>query len=334
MSSKVLSVVIPTYNMEKYLRECLDSFVVPSVLEDIEILVVNDGSSDGSQNIAMEYCQKYPDTFFLYNKENAGHGSGINYGLKYAAGRYFKVVDADDWVASEELAEFVARLKSIDTDIVATDYLCIDDATKRIIEKKWCTADITQYGNTYSISKGEVLQVIKLHSLTIKTDILRDNNIKIDEHSFYVDAEYISYPIPYADSVYFYKGVLYMYRLGRNGQSMNIRGMQQRRGQHMNVLNHMLEYYDKAVFPSDNSKHYMELCIAQMVENQFQIYISLGLKKGIFSELKSWDKELKKNYPAIYNAADRKSITMLRKTGYLLLPAGALVYRVVKRDRY
>lgn len=334
MSNKVLSVVIPTYNMEKYIKECLDSFVVKDVLDDIEIIVVNDGSKDSSADIARKYCKEYPDTFYLYDKENGGHGSGINYGLKYATGKYFKVVDADDWVASDELKLFVKRLKELDTDIVASDYLCIDDTTKRIIEKKWCTSDITQYGKTFSLVNGDVKQVIKLHSLTIKTSILKDNNITIDEHSFYVDAEYISYPIPYVDSVYFYKGVLYMYRLGRNGQSMNIRGMQQRRDQHMNVMNNMIKYYEKATFPSEYSKHYVELCIAQMVENQFQIYISLGLKRGIFSELKAWDMKLKEEYHAIYESTNKKSITWLRKTGYLMLPIGALVYRVVKRDRY
>lgn len=91
---KILTVVVPTYNAEKYLRDNLESFKIPELMEDLEILIVNDGSTDHSLEIAEEYVRQYPDTYRVITKENGGHGSGINCGIANARGTYFKVVDA------------------------------------------------------------------------------------------------------------------------------------------------------------------------------------------------------------------------------------------------
>lgn len=119
---KILSIVIPAYNVEKYLERCLASFEVAGILDQIEVLVINDGSRDQTAAIAQRYCDRYPDSYFLYNKENGGHGSGINYGIRYARGKYFKVVDGDDWLNTEELPAFVELLAQVDTDVVAADF--------------------------------------------------------------------------------------------------------------------------------------------------------------------------------------------------------------------
>lgn len=132
---KVLSIVIPAYNVEKYLEKCLSSFEIEAVLDRIEILVINDGSGDHTAEIAQRYCEKYPETYFLYNKENGGHGSGINYGIRYATGKYFKVVDGDDWLNTEELEAFVKLLEETDTDIVAADF-CVFRMRRMLSSRK------------------------------------------------------------------------------------------------------------------------------------------------------------------------------------------------------
>ena len=200
---KILSIVIPAYNVEKYLEKCLASFEIQAILDRIEVLVINDGSKDHTAEIAQWYCEKYPETYFLYNKENGGHGSGINYGIRYATGKYFKVVDGDDWLNTEELEAFVKLLEETDTDIVAADFLCIQDETDAILEEKHCTPCKEQYGHIADLTKGEVMDVIKMHALTIRTAILKQNPIQIDEHCYYVDCEYITYPIPFVRTVYF-----------------------------------------------------------------------------------------------------------------------------------
>lgn len=328
---KILTVVIPAYNVEKYLERCMHSFEIPEILDKIEILVINDGSKDGTEQIARAYCEKYPQTYFLYNKENGGHGSGINYGIRYATGKYFKVVDGDDWVDAQELKKFVSVLEKQEVDVVASDFTCIQDETYAVLEEKQCTYNQAQYGKCCSLPQGEVEHIIKMHSLTIKTAILQEHQIHMDEKCYYVDCEYITYPIPYVDTVYFYKGSLYQYRLGRQGQSVDIKSMQKNRSQHRYVLEQLLDFYRKEQKQlKTGTKRYMECCIAQVVENEFQIYISMGLKKGIRKELQQWDLELKEKYWEIYAATDKKSITMLRKTNYHVLKLGAVIYKVVK----
>lgn len=95
---KVLTVIVPVYNMEKYIRQCLESLVIGEVLDRIEVLVVLEGSKDGSAEIAYEFVEQYPDTFRIIYKANGGHGSAINTGLMMASGEYVKILDSDDWV--------------------------------------------------------------------------------------------------------------------------------------------------------------------------------------------------------------------------------------------
>ena len=110
MDEKILTVTIPSYNVEAYLEDCLESFVNSEVMDDIEVLIVNDGSSDNTVKIAQRYVDKYENTFRLINKENGGHGSTINTGVREAKGKYFKVVDGDDWVDTRSFIHLVKVL--------------------------------------------------------------------------------------------------------------------------------------------------------------------------------------------------------------------------------
>lgn len=327
---KILSITIPSYNVEKYIDKCVQSMLVDSILDDIEILIVNDGSKDSTPEIARGYVEKYPQTVRLIDKENGGHGSTINAGIREATGKYFKVVDGDDWLMTENLEHFITLLKSRDEDVIASNYLCIRDESYDVIAEKRVTSDASLYGTICNMDKGEVKEVIKMHGLTIRTSILKENNITIDEHCFYVDAEYIAYPMPFVSSVYYDDEFIYMYRLGRNGQSMDIKSMQRNRAMHMKVLNSMLAFYDKMPEVTDAKKAYIEKVIGQMVENQFQIYISMGTEKEIQKETAAWDKALLKSHPRVANATNKKSIMLLRKTNYSILPIGSFVLKLVK----
>lgn len=331
---KILSIVIPAYNVERYLKRCLSSiaFIKPDLLEKIEVLIIDDGSTDNTPGIALEYCKKYPQVFYLHSKENGGHGSALNMGISYATGKYFKVVDGDDWLSVKGLQKFIGILENQDVDIVASDYLCVKDKTGEILAKKTCTDDKTQYGKINYMSNGDIKKVIKMHSLTIKTAYLKSMPCKIDEHCFYVDIEYITYPVLGVESVYYANICLYMYRLGRNGQSVDIKSMQKNRTQHMRVFHSLTDFYKMAVKKgiAPNTRKYIEKCIAQVVENQFQIYISLGMQKGIKEELREWDCKLKRQYPNIYKSTEKKSITLLRFTNYHLLQPAAIIYKIVK----
>ena len=222
---KVLTVTVPSYNVEAYLEECLESFVRGDALEDVEVLVVNDGSTDGTADIARRYEEKYPQTFHLITKENGGHGSTINTGVANARGRYFKVVDGDDWVDSGSFVRLVEYLKGNPADVVASNYTWIDHATKRPTKRQEYPYENIEYGRVYPFADIVDKVFIDMHAMTIRTDLIRKANMPIDEHTFYVDMEFVAFPIPYVETVAFFEDAVYQYRLGLPGQSMSIQKM-------------------------------------------------------------------------------------------------------------
>lgn len=328
---KTLSIIVPAYNVEAWIERCLSSFIAEDVLKEIEVLVIDDGSKDGTAAIVKSYCERYPQTFYLYSKSNGGHGSTINYGILNARGKYFKVVDGDDWVDTEELGRFVKTLKALDVDVVAADFKSVRDGTFDVIDEYYCVGSPELYGTTIDLTHTDPGQRLTMHALTFKTDLLQTCNVRLDEHCFYVDAEYITYPMPYVQTMYFHKGFLYRYRLGRDGQSMNLRSMQRNREQHKRVLNSLLAFYGS--LQQDLPKplrRYIVRCIANVVEGQFLIYISLGLHPGIRAELASFDRKLKAEHPDIWCATAKKSIALLRATHYLILPLGAIACKLFR----
>lgn len=348
---KLLTIAVPAYNVATYIRQCLDSFVLTetdhaqlqpkedadvrsnatTIMDKLEVLIINDGSTDDTAAIAAEYVQKYPDTFRLINKENGGHGSAINAGYEHATGKYFKIVDGDDWLDQQALVQFLDILRTQDADIVASDFECVEDGTGKKFSYRSCTPDAGQYGRECRLEDGQIHQVIKMHSMTYRTEVIKQIPRPIDHHCFYVDCEYVTYPIVHVKTIYFAKLPLYQYRLGRAGQSVDIKSMQRNREQHMRVLRHLLEFFGEAAEATEAQRRYMASGIALVLENQFQIYISMGLQKGIRGELESLDQEIREKYPDVYHAVSKRSIDILRISKYKLLPFAAMVYKVVKR---
>ena len=240
-------------------------------------------------------------------------------------------MDGDDWLNTEELPAFVELLAQVDTDVVAADFLCVQDGTEQTLSEKHATSSrgaIWMYRGSYS---GQCDRCDKMHALTIQTRILQEYDIVIDEHCYYVDCEYITYPIPYVKQYISIRSSSICTGLGRNGQSMDIRSMQKNREQHMRVLNSPFFLWGRGG-RERGTLYYIERCIAQVVENQFQIYISMGRQKR-YREIKGMGSWIKEHYPGIYAATRKKSITMLRKTGYRILPIGAMVYQILKTDK-
>ena len=129
MNEKVLTVVVPSYNVEAYLADTLKSFIHPDIMEEVEVLIVNDESTDSTEEIGRSFEVRYPQTFRVITKKNGGHGSTINRGIQEAAGRYFKVVDGDDWVDTENFRKLVKMLKRLDVDVIRNNYTWVDHET-------------------------------------------------------------------------------------------------------------------------------------------------------------------------------------------------------------
>lgn len=334
---KILTVVVPTYNAEKYLVKNLNSLCVEEVLSEIEVIIVNDGSTDSSINIANKYAEKYPDSYKVITKENGGHGSGINCGIKYAQGYYFKVLDADDWVDKNALKNLVNYLKVCDDDIVYSGFLWAFDNQNGDEETFHKKAELKepfngiQYKTSYAFADIAEKLYVKIHSLTIKTEILQRNNITIDTHCYYVDTELITYPIPYVETISFLEDYVYMYRIGRIGQSVSIEKMQKNEKNYDKVIRSLTEFYDKLekTIPCTKAhKSYIASIIARVVAGKIKILLSYPVSKEKMKECKEYDDELKRCYPDIYGKNKNIAIKILRKTSYKAYWAAHAVLKV------
>lgn len=210
---KILTISIAAYNMEAYLEDALLSLANTELLHLLDVIIVNDGSTDGTPDIASRYVEKYPGSFTLVNKENGGYGSTINCSLKLAKGKYIKVLDGDDWVETANMSSFLNFLLETDADVVFTQYSCYKHDKDLLIDIK----DLPYKANVkLNISE---LKEIKMHTLSVKTDLVR--NIEITENCFYTDVEWFLKAVLCCNTLIAFPVNIYCYRLEREGQSVS-----------------------------------------------------------------------------------------------------------------
>ncbi|MCM1174081.1 MAG: glycosyltransferase family 2 protein [Blautia sp.] len=243
---KLLSVVIPSYNSETYLCKCIESLLPGG--EDVEILIVDDGSKDRTGEIADEYENRYPGIVKALHQENGGHGAAVNTGLEHAAGLYFKVVDSDDWVKESAYRKILQTLRelaggSTALDMLISNFVYEKEGAKKNKVMKYRHAlprdTIFTWDEVRHFHKG---QYILMHSVIFRTKLLKECGLKLPEHMFYVDNLFVFEPLPYVRTMYYLDVNFYRYYIGREGQSVNERVMISRIDQQIRVNKLMLDY--------------------------------------------------------------------------------------------
>ena len=212
-----MTISIAAYNVEKYIENTLKSVLVEKVLDDIEVIVVNDGSTDKTYEIAKNYEERYKGTVKVIDKENGGYGSTVNCSINIARGKYFKLLDGDDWYDRDALTKFIFTLKNINTDMVVTNFRKVHNDSETLglsFDKYIENEDL----NTCDIKINEG---IPMHAITYKTEILKESKVMLKEKLLYTDNYFVSIPLVKVKSVRFIDLVLYNYRLGLEGQSLN-----------------------------------------------------------------------------------------------------------------
>lgn len=280
--SKTLTISIAAYNVEKYLDKALSSLVVDSVLDDIEVIVVNDGSKDRTGNIASTYIEKNPDSFKLINKTNGGYGSTINSSLSVATGKYYKLLDGDDWFLSSNLPLFVETLKNCESDIVYTPFFFVKEPDMEEKEEKF------SFEKDVVLSSSEIY-ALSMHATTVKTELIKDK-IKITEHSFYTDFEFCLKSILLSSTLTYFDVPLYCYRIGQNEQSVSIKGYLR----HIDEHEKMTKYSLNAVYGSEKIKR-----IRSQIDNMARRHINILIVNGDRKRYLDFIRYLKKNYPFI-----------------------------------
>lgn len=265
MQRPILTVVVPSYNVEQYLERGLSTYDDPRMEGRLQVVIVNDGSTDSTQEIARRFCEKTPRVFELVNKENGGHGSAINAGISAARGTYFRVIDGDDWVDTDGLAAFLNVLESAEADLVVDVKREIDMMTgdaqvfpfpKSVPQKGVCGFDDV-------CSCGEIVPFIMIHTLSIRTDYLREIGLKLLEKTFYVDFEYVVKATLDAQSVQFVDINVYQYLVGNANQSVADASYVKRWEDHTRVAEEILRLYGERrnSLPPKRSDYLLRRCV-------------------------------------------------------------------------
>lgn len=266
---KYISFAIPCYNSEAYMTHAIES-ILPGG-EDVEIIIVNDGSKDNTSRIGHEYAEKYPDIIKVIDKENGGHGDAVNSGLAAASGKYFKVVDSDDWVKEESLHRILQVLRGFEEEGQQVDMLIANYVyEKEGMENKKCI----HYRNVLpqdeifhwsDIGHFHLDQYILMHSVIYRTELLQLCQLRLPKHTFYVDNIYVYYPLPHVRKMYYMDEDFYRYYIGREDQSVNEKVMIKRVDQQIFVTKKMIDMYQMKEITNKKLKKYMINYLAIMM---------------------------------------------------------------------
>lgn len=297
MSRPILTIAIPAYNVELYIEETILSLVKSNYADKIEILIINDGSSDKTAEVSQTLADKYPSVKVI-NKKNGGHGSAINTGLKNATGKYFRLLDGDDWFDTKELDNYLSRLQNETADLVLTDYVeCFIKSNLR--------RPVSYYSNIPEYSELDLSEIeftewgTTLPTSTIKTSLLKSFGLKIDEHCFYVDQEYNFACYLCARTAKYYPLMIYQYRLERDGQSMERSSLIKNVNSHETVCARLLSEFKKRAkdMPEIKKTYISSHIIIPMCHMQYTIATEYCKSSKHF---RSFDRKLAK-YPDFYN---------------------------------
>lgn len=311
---KILTVIVPVYNTEKYIKRCLDSLDNKEINDKLEVLVVSDGSKDNAINIAKEYSKRLPDTFKIIEKENGGHGSTINKGLELATGKYFRVLDSDDWVDNVSFVEFVKRLEDQDADLVVTDYskeFIYEGKSEKIVYKN------LELNKKYIFDKFDLNilngEYFVMATSTYKTEVLRKSNLKLMEKTFYVDMQYNVVPIPYVNSFVYFDLDIYRYFIGRLDQSVNTASFVKNHLNHDKVVKYLIDYYSNLTDISDTKKEYIRIILKYILFTHYSIYcIYFKKKRQGYKLVKEFDKYLYNKNKELYDVSNISFIKIYR----------------------
>lgn len=269
-NEKYLTIVIPAYNVAHYLTKTLDSLVCCKHIDSLDIIVVNDGSVDRTEEIAKSYATTYPGIVRCISKENGGHGSGINTGLMLALGKYFSVMDGDDWGNTEALDHIIEIMASATEDVLAANFQTYNIESGYTVHYRFGKVE---YGRSYSIDdlvKSGVPLV--LHELFYRTKLLVKNNLHIREKVSYDDEEYCMFPFAKAESVRFIDEEYYIYRQGDANQSMSIQNQLRKFRDKYIVLKDMIFYAEKKDIKAANLT-YMQNRIENFITSLYFMWL-------------------------------------------------------------
>ena len=278
---KLLTIVIPVYNVEKYIRQCMDSVIVPqNQMEQLEVIVVNDGTPDNSAKIAREYAEQYPDTIKVIDKENGGHGAAWNLGLKMATGKYVRFLDSDDWLS--DLSGFITRLQTLDVDVVATSIIRYSDKTG--LEESDCLTKI-EFDKVFPIEDipSDVVtnksDIFNFHRCTYRTSMFQNAQPLFCERVYYDDSILYVAPMILGRTICIMERTLYVYRTSRDGQTMDESVEKAHVYDYVSVCRGIVDFLNRHTAITGNQRVQKDLIIQEYIKRPFRIMTLLPYRE-------------------------------------------------------
>lgn len=326
---KILTIVVPSYNTEKYISECSPSYLNASCLDELEIVFVNDGSTDSTREIVEKLAATYPQSVKVVNKENGGHGSAINCAVEIAEGKYFKVVDGDDWLDTENLEKLVNAIRNTDVDFIVNPYKRVYEKTKKEI--------LVMHNfpiGYYALDElKKISWEISIHAITYRTELLQRNQLHVREKCFYDDTEYVLYPLKYMDTVLVLDFPVYNYRIGTVGQSINPQKVYKNRDMHKQIVLDCINFWNEEkehIF--GNKKDYCKKFVIKKIMTQYSIYLKAPFSRKHLIEFREWDAQLREKDEELYRLCDKSVVWVVRRGGIVAYSLVWLFFQVYQRS--
>ncbi len=298
---KVLTIAIPCYNSAAYMKKAIDHALIGG--EDVEVLVIDDGSKDNTFEIAKEYEAKYPKIVRAIHQENKGHGGAVNTGIREASGIYYKVCDSDDWLDYDSYMQILDALKKAiagpqTLDVMISDYVYdkVGQKRKRCMHYAGSFPEGRIFGWDEIMKPLSVNRYVLMHSLTYRTSLLRDINFELPEHTFYVDNLVAFVPLMYAKTLYYLDVPFYRYFIGREDQSVNEEVMKGRIDQQMRVNKLMIDAYKPELIKKKNHVVYLDHYLGIIMSVTSILLMRIGTKEAIAQKKELWEYLKKKDF--------------------------------------
>ncbi len=306
---KLLSIIIPCYNSEKYMNYCIESLILGG--EDVEILIINDGSKDMTAGIAEYYEAKYPTIVKAIHQENGGHGEAINTGIKNATGLYLKVVDSDDWVDTRAYLKILDVIKGFIknqdyADMIISNFVYEKENAK--FKKVMKYDNVLPEGRMFTWDEVGIFnkgQYILMHSVIYRTGVLRECGLYMPKYTSYVDNLFVYIPLQYVKKMYYVNLEFYRYFIGREDQSVNEKVMIRRIDQQIKVNKLMIESVNLKSIENKNLYKYMINYLEIITAVSGVLLIRSGTKENLQKKKELWkyikDKDIELYHTLRYN---------------------------------
>lgn len=314
---KLLTISIAAYNMERYIGQALDSLTDERFIHELEVFVVDDGGTDRTLDIAKEYAEKYPDSIFPVHKENGGYGSTVNYSIAHATGKYFKLLDGDDWFDTEGLFRLTELLKITQADVIVTPVLSGPDQEN------------LHRGGNHGLPVGVLTDISEIHvrdaighwGLTYKTDIVRVSGVQLPEHMLYTDLYYSTVPFAVAKTIFCFDTYVYCYRTEREGQSISKESWIRHAQNFMDICEALCVFYEEQKKAGCKNIKYIAHRVARYhIVAVKALLLDKPSKEGL-KRLKEYDGRIRNISEEIYEVAGKnwksgRLLTFFRRTNY------------------